>query len=151
MTVNGFVTDVADATELRKRLIRSAYALHFSAGQTATLFEQYSEVVPLPSEYDGQMSADRWRTLSDRALDIARACDRRAAGRGSADADLVDSCNGDASGHPHVPVLVDLATRYLSAAAMAVEAMLPFVEVADRHRLDDAVNAIDGTIRDLRT
>jgi hypothetical protein len=49
MTVNGSATEVADAAELRKRLIRSAYALHFSAGQTASLFEQYSEVVPLPS------------------------------------------------------------------------------------------------------
>jgi hypothetical protein len=97
------------------------------------------------------VSAERWRLLSDRALDIARTCDRRAARRRIDNVEYLDGCVGDASGHPDVSVLVDLATRYLSAAARSVEAMLPFIEVADRRRLDAAIDTIDGTIRALRT
>jgi hypothetical protein len=136
-------------TELRKRLIRTAYALHFTAGQTASLFEQYADAVPLPLDVDGAVSAVRWRVLSERALEIAHACDRRVA-NGGLDLDFADSCQRDASGHPDVSALAELATRHLSAAAMTVEAMLPFVEVPIRGRLDGAVEQIDATIRDLR-
>jgi hypothetical protein len=141
---------VADATALRKRLIRTAYALHFTAGQTASLFERYRDSVLLPVDVDGGVSADRWRVLSERALEIAHACDRRAASRRVADLDFAGSGQGDASGHPDVTALAELATRHLSAAAMTVEAMLPFVEVPIRGRLDGAVDQIDATIRDLR-
>jgi hypothetical protein len=141
---------VADAGALRKRLIRTAYALHFTAGQTASLFEQYGDSVPLPVDVDGGVSADRWRLLSERALQIAHACDRRAASRRTAELDFAGSSQGDASGHPDVTALAELATRHLSAAAMTVEAMLPFVDVPIRGRLDGAVEQIDATIRDLR-
>lgn len=150
MTIDSSQTVVIEAAELRRRLIRTAYALHFSAGQTASLFEQYADIVPLPSQLDGPDSAERWRLLSDRALEIARGCDRRAANGHPADAAGGLGRNGDASGHPDVVALADLATRHLSAAAMTVEAMLPFVDVSSRGRLDGAVEQIDATIRDLR-
>jgi predicted NBD/HSP70 family sugar kinase len=137
-------------TNLRKRLIRTAYALHFTAGQTASLFEQYAGSVTLPLDVDGAVGADRWRVLAERALEIAHACDRRAANSHLADLDFADCCQRDASGHPDVSALAELATRHLSAAAMTVEAMLPFVEVPTRGRLDGAVEQIDATIRDLR-
>src|SRR4051794_29425818 len=104
-----------EPTELRKRLIRTAYALHFTAGQTASLFELYADSVPLPRDLDGAVSADRWRVLSERALDIAKACDRRAASGRVADLDFGLCCEGDASGHPDVNALAELATRHLSA------------------------------------
>jgi hypothetical protein len=139
-----------ESPELRKRLIRTAYALHFTAGQTASLFERYAESVQLPLDLEGAASADRWRVLSERALEIAQACDRRGTSRRVADLDFGGCCEGDASGHPDIDALAALATRHLSAAAMTVEAMLPFVDVPVRGRLDGAVEQIDATIRDLR-
>jgi hypothetical protein len=140
------------AEAMRKRMVHDAYALYFSAGETAGLFEQHAELATQPTQVDCESNAKRWRTLSEAALDIARLWDRDFSATASAPPDSPTTAHVShrpGSEHDLVSMAVD-AARHLAAAGMHLEDMLPHAPRRARGDLSEAVDRTDATIRQLR-
>ena len=63
------------ARVLQEHLVRTAYALHFTAADLAAQHERRAGLRVLPSGVDHGVQAKRWSMLSDYALDIVRGWD----------------------------------------------------------------------------
>lgn len=57
---------------LRERLIHTAYALHFSAADAASLYDEQAELTAGPMQADYALEAKRWRVASDQAHDLVK-------------------------------------------------------------------------------
>jgi len=63
---------VERARALQEHLVRTAYALHFTAADLAAQHERRAGLRLVPVGIDNRLQAKRWSTLSDFALDIVR-------------------------------------------------------------------------------
>lgn len=65
------------AAMLQRRVVLAAYALQFTATDTAALLERRAELVGLPSRIDYPAEIKRFRVLADQARQIAERWDQQ--------------------------------------------------------------------------
>ena len=139
------------ANDLRDRLVRMAYALHFSAADAAALYEQRGRAAPAASGIDQTLRAKRWRVASERALQIVQDWDDDVSGCALRPVPRQQPPSEDAPDQPDVTALADTVVRHLFSAGLRLQSLAQVATPAVRDGLTDVVDEIDQAIRELRS
>ena len=139
------------ARVLQEHLVRTAYALHFTAADLAAQHENRADA-QMPSGIDHRLQAKRWLALSDHALDIVRRWDRRT----DADASGPSSQDGRLLVRPRRPLpeealdLAHSAIQRLFRASLTLHAVMPVASDLVHDRLLEAADELEWAVRDIR-
>jgi hypothetical protein len=166
------------ARVLQEHLVRTAYALHFTAADLAAQHERRSGFRMLPSGVDHRQQAKRWLVLSDHALDIVRQWDpgagelsesdhpsvsdparNRSKGNGRNGRNSSNSSNSNGSSGRSVPRQTSPDNIEQQAGAVldrlfrvdaALQGVLPDVDAVVKAELKEAVRDLAAAMRAVR-
>lgn len=143
------VTASERARVLQEHLVRTAYALHFTAADLAAQHERRADG-GIFTAVDHRLHAKRWLALSAHALAIVHRWDPR-----TVDVTIPVSLP-DSREEPlqlRTPQLFESASNAIERvfrASLKLHAVMPLVETVVLEHVHDAVDELDHAIRDIR-